>query len=179
MKNKIQQTIIISTIFVIIFSNIASAGFAVGFPYKISLHRGESYEGSFSLQNVIPPTEETTVKIKVTEGEEYITFPEGTTFQLAANEIKNVPVKISLPQDADGGKIYKAKIIFEPVSGGVQNGGIVSLRFSVGKNFDIEVIGNTKAERLAKIASVILFIVVIILIIVLIKVLKNKKRKSK
>lgn len=177
MKNKINLTITSVFIITILFSNLASAGFAVGFPYKIELKRGESYEGSFQLQNVLPPTEATTVEIVVEEGEEYISFPEGTTIHLAADEIKNAPVKITIPEDADGGDVYKAKIIFRPTSGGVQQGGTVSLRLSVGKTFDIEVIGDTKAERLAKTASIILFIVAVILIIVLIRVLKNKKKK--
>ncbi len=162
---------------VIVLISFASAGFAIGFPYKIELNRGESYEGGFSLQNVLPPTEDTTVEIIVDEGEEYISFPEGKTVNIAANEIKNVPVKITLPEDADGGDVYKAKILFRPVSGGVQGGGTVSLRLSVGRAFDIEVIGETKAERLAKTASVILLIVAVILVIVLIKVL-NKKKKN-
>ncbi len=163
---------------VIILSSFASAGFAIGFPYKITLNRGESYEGSFSLQNVIPPTEATTIEIIIEEGEEYISFPEGTTFQLAANEVKNAPVKITLPEEADSGDIYKAKIIFRPVSGGVQEGGTVSLRLSIGKSFDIEVIGDTKTERLAKTASIILFIAAIVLIIILIIVLKNKRKNN-
>ena len=177
MKNKIKTISFAMLIGAIILSSFANAGFAIGFPYKITLHRGESFEGSFSLQNVLPPAEAMTIEIVVIEGEEYLSFPEGTTFQLAANEIKNAPVKITLPEDADGGDIYKVKINFRPVSGGVQGSGTVSLRLSLGKTFDIEVIGDTKAERLAKTASIILFIVAIILIIVLIKVLKNKRRK--
>lgn len=160
----------------ILISNLASAGFAVGFPYKISLHRGETYEGSFSLQNVIPPTEDTTVEVVVEEGEQYIQFLDGKTIQIRANETKNIPIRISIPDSADGGDIYKAKITFKPVSGGVQQGETVSLRFSVGKTFDIEVVGPTKGERMAKIASVILFIIVIILIIVLVRIMMRKKK---
>ena len=178
MKNKILFTTSAIFILLITFSNFVSAGFAIGFPYKIELRRGESYEGSFSLQNVLPPTEDTTIKITIEEGSQYISFPQGTTIQLAANEIKNAPVKITIPEDADGGDVYKAKISFKSVSDGVQEGGTVSLRLSVGKSFDIEVIGDTKAERLAKTASVILFIVAVVLIIILIIVLKKKKSKK-
>ena len=177
MKNKINLAITAISIMAILFSSLASAGFAIGFPYKIELRRGESYEGSFSIQNVLPPTEATTVEIVIEEGEDYISFPEGTTFQLAPNEIKNAPVKITIPKDADGGDVYKAKIVFTPSSGGVQEGGTVSLRLSIGKSFNIEVIGDTKAERLAKTASIILFIIAIALIIILIRVLKNKKKR--
>ncbi len=177
MKNKTKYITAIILVGAIFLINFASAGFAVGFPYKISLHRGETYDGSFQLQNVLPPTEDTTLEIIVEQGQEYIQFPEGTSIQLAANEIKNIPVKITLPENADSGDVYKAKIIFRPVSGGVQEGGTVSLRFSLGKTFDIEVIGDTKAEKLAKTASIILFIVAIVLIIILIKVLSKKKKK--
>ena len=173
--NYLAISVLLGTIFLM---NFASAGFAVGFPYKISLHRGETYDGSFQLQNVIPPTEDTTVEIIIEEGEEYMQFPEGKTVNLAAGEIKNIPVKITLPSNADGGDVYKAKIIFKPSSGEAQESGTVSLRFSIGKSFDIEVIGDTKTERLAKTASIILFIVAIVLIIILIIVLKKKKSKK-
>ena len=162
---------------IIFLSNYASAEFAVGFPYRISLHRGETYDGSFSIQNVISPAEDLTIEIVVEKGSEYIQFPQGNTIDIKANQTLNIPVKITAPEKAEGGDIYQTKIIFKPTSGGVQEGGTVNLRFSLGKTFDIEVIGPTKAERLAKIASIVLGIIVLILIIVLLRVIKNKQKR--
>ncbi len=173
MKHKISPVIASIFIIAIILSNFASAGFAVGFPYKIDLKKGETYDGSFQLQNIIQPVEQITVEIIIEQGEEYLSFPDGTTIQLAANEIKNIPVKISVPNNADGGDVYNAKIIFKPVSGDVQEGGTVNFRLSVGRSFDIEVIKET--NTILVIAIVFLILAILILILILLKTLKNKK----
>lgn len=172
MKNQIILSIASIFIISIMLSNFASAGFAVGFPHKIELKNGESYDGSFQLQNVIPPVEQITVEIIVEQGEEYVSFPEGTTIQLTANEIKNVPVKISVPENANGGDVYNTKIIFKPISGGAQENGTVNFRLSVGRSFDIEVIKET--NTLLIITIFFLTLAILILVIILLKNLRKK-----
>ncbi len=172
MKNKVNLFIASIFIISIILSNLASAGFAVGFPYKIELKKGETYEGNFQLQNIIQPVEQITIEVVIEQGEEYISFPEGRTIQLVANETKNIPVKISVPNNAGGGEIYNAKIIFKPISGGIQTGETVNFRLSVGKSFDIEIIKEN--NNILTIVIVFLILAVLIVIILLLKLLKKR-----
>lgn len=169
----LNKNMILIILGIVLTASVVSAGFAVSFPYKISLHPGETYEGSFSLQNVLQPSEDTTIEIIVESGNEYIQFPEGTTIQLAENETKNVPVKVTLPEDVNLDK-YSIQLLFQPVSAQNQ-GGTVDIVLALRKSFDIDVIRENNKKT--AIAITLLIIVAIILLILLLKVLRNKKNK--
>ena len=153
---------------------MASAAFGVGFPYKISLRPGETTEEIFSIQNVLEPTEEITLQITVENGEEYIQFPEGTTINLARNEIKNVPVKISIPKNTKAEK-YNVRILFQPASTSQAQGGTIDLVLAIKKSFDIEII--KEENKNLKLIIGILIAIAIVLIAILIKILNGKKKK--
>ncbi len=155
----------------IIVGTFASASFGVSFPNAINLQPGETYEGYFSVQNVLEPTENLTLEITIENGQEYVQFPQGTTVQLAKGEIKNVPVKIYLPNNARADK-YNVQILFQPTSAQNQ-GGTLDLVLATRKSFDIEVIKGT--NKVIAFAIVFLTIAVLILIIILLKTLRKKK----
>jgi len=169
------KTVISAVFFCILAGAFASAAFGVGFPYKISLHPGETYEGSFSIQNVLEPTEDTTISIVVEKGQEYIQFPEGTTIQLSKGETKNIPVKITIPERGDADK-YNVQILFQPTSAAAAGQeGTIELVLALKKSFDIEVIRD-KSNK-AVYTSIALVLIAVILIIILMRVLKNSKKK--
>ncbi len=160
-----------AAIIVVIVGAFASASLGISFPNAISLHPGETYESSFSIQNVLEPTKNITLEITIENGQEYIQFPEGTTIQLAKGEIKNVPVKISLPKNARADK-YNVQILFQPTAAQSQSG-TLDLVLAIRKSFDIEVI--KKTNNLLIITIVLLSIAVLILILILLKTIRNKK----
>ncbi len=174
-KKSAGQLLLIVIASLIILSSYASAGFGVGFPFKISLNPGETYEGSLSLQNRIEPVEDMTIEIIVEEGEEYIIFPNGKTVQITANETLNIPVKISVPESAEPGAVYKVKMLFKPTSRGTQQGGTVNFILSLGKSFDIEVLGESKNKGAIIIILLLLITIIVVLAVLLIRALGKKK----
>ncbi len=147
-----------------------SASFGVGFPTKIAIHPGESYQGQISIQNVLPDSKDMSLEIIIKEGSEYISFPEGQIIEIKKDEIKKIPIQVTIPKEINSIK-EKVQLEFRPVQGESQVQG-VSIVLSIGKSFDIEII--QEINNKIKFIVAILLIIAVLLIVVLFKVIKRK-----
>lgn len=138
--------ILIGIIFIFLLSTFVRA-FSVGFEStELRLYPGESYGSAFSLQNYGTEASDITVDAVVEEGEGYISFPQGTRFDVGANNNAAAPIEIKIPENANVGDSYPVKILFNVISGNVgggESGGqgtTVSFAFSYRREINLKVI---------------------------------------
>ncbi len=153
-----------------------SAGFAVGFPNSIDLNPGETKDISFSLQNIIEPKTDVTIKIVVESGSEYLTLVGGDSFDLSAGEVKSVPARVKAPSDAKALDVFNMVVLFESVSGNGQTGGTVDVSFSQRVSFDIVINEDAQGQNNVWL-WVGLFLVFIIAAIIFLA-LKTRKKSN-
>jgi len=196
MKLKTTKKILNLVLFGIMIMCLSSfvSAFGVGFPgSKLSLVPGQDFEGAFGLQN----TEgvDLVINISVEKGAEYITFLEGTVFNLPKEGNIAVPVKIDVPENAEVGSKYVIEVLFRVVAG-LENkegeGGMIGFAMGQSRIIEVEIIEQPKAEgeateTPAPIGNFVIgagwIILVVILVIAIIfvgyLVIKNKKKKSR
>ncbi|MGV8142731.1 MAG: hypothetical protein ACP5NS_03795 [Candidatus Pacearchaeota archaeon] len=174
MKINLISTVIMLMILITLVSVKVSAGFALGFPYEIKGNPGETHREIVSLQNRIEPVSDITIEIVVVSGGEYLSFPEGKIIEIAANDTKNIPMDVVIPQNAKSGRSLDASLLFKQVAGSSQSQGTVGVSLTISKEFKIKVEGEETNNK-AIIVSSILAVLVVILIIILIRTLMHRK----
>ncbi len=152
-----------------------NAELALGFPYEVSGSSGQTFESIISLQNTLEPISNIQVEIIIKEGSEYVSFPQGTTINLSANETKNIKMLVSIPTNAKAEKKYPVSLAFKQKNNEAESSGMIGLSITILKDFNIRVLGEEKSNTIIVIISAILITLIILLSWLLIKTLKNKK----
>jgi len=160
--------------------------FTVGFEStQLQLYPGQVHETNFNLQNYGTDAVEVEVQATIKEGQEYITFPQGTTFTIPAQNNINVPVSITIPEDARVGDTYPVSVLFEALSGEGSTGeaeGEQTIGFVINRerNIDLNIVEKPGAPE-AEVSAMwwILAVVVLIIVVVVIWfVVKSKKETA-
>lgn len=126
----------------LLLSTFVSANFGVGSPVRENLYPGQTIESAFSLQNTLDNAKDMVIKGSILEGEDYVTFIDDvSSISVPAGGVVSVPIRISVPSNANIGDIYEVKAFFETVSGSTGEG-MVEFIFNVEKSFKIGVIEN-------------------------------------
>lgn len=188
-KAKSWQFLLAGIIFIFMLSAFVNA-FAIGFEStELRLHPGETYNGAFSLQNYGVGSGDITVEATVEEGAQYVTFTEGTTIDVLANNNAAAPVRFTIPANAKVGDSYPVKILFKVISGNVggneaESGGTtVGFAFSYRREINLKVVPETPAETpsarpaILTIAIILALAIIIVIVIILWLVIKNKKKE--
>lgn len=155
------------------------SAFAVSSPGNIGLYPGESSEEMFSIQNIAEPASDMIVEILMVEGGEYISFLEGTTYDVDAGNVVPVKARISVPEDAKIGDVYKIKVTFKPTSIESTDGeGMVQFVSNYVLSLNVEIVPKPGEEAPEGISTtwIVLGIILIIIVIVLIW-FANKSKK--
>lgn len=186
-KNKNSQFLLVGVVVIFMLGNFVSA-FAVGFEStELRLYPGEVHNTAFSLQNYGTDVSDITVEAVIEEGEGYITFTEGTTFEIPANSNAAAPVKFTIPENAGVGENYPVKVLFRIISGDASGdeaeGTSVSFAFSYSRTINLLVVPEPvsvtepeTAERPAVGAQVWVWILVVIIIIIIVWIILRKKK---
>lgn len=169
------------SIFIVTFSFFVAA-FSVGSFSAINVAPGETVETTFSLMNTGEDAEDVVIEIVVDEGAQYFSFPEGTRYNVPAGTTVSARVSVSIPSDASVGDSYPAKITFNAIEGGVNEGDTVDIVFGYSKSFNINVI--TKPVEVeeptppAVGGNFWLWLIAIIILIIIIWLVMKRKKKS-
>jgi len=131
----------------VMVSSFFVSGFSIGSFSAVNLEPGESSEEIFSLMNLGDSAEDVVVEVVVEEGGDYISLPEGTSYDVPAGEIVPVRVSVSVPDGSSVGDTFSSRIVFSTVSGGVSEGGTVDIGFGYSKTFNINVIERVIIEE--------------------------------
>jgi hypothetical protein len=161
------------TILIILLNSFVSANFAIGFPHKISLEPGETYKGFISIQNVLGETKDTTIDIKVEQGSDFITFPEGSKVEIKEDEVIDFPVEITIHKNIKENS-QSIQVLFSPEKK-TSGDGTVGLSLSLRKIFNIDVIKPEKTGNFL----IFFLIALVVVIIILATVIIRRMRKSK
>lgn len=178
-------------IFVILSSIILVSAFGVGFiGNKLNMYPGQVLEDTFSLQNTEEGADNLVIEAQIEEGDEYISFIGENEFEIPEGGNAAVPVRISVPGDANIGDVYTFTLLFKVISGleDVETEGTsIGFAMSQRKTIEIEVISEEEppeelpapSEEQIGIGWIILGILIVIIIVVLIYfVVKEKKGTS-
>jgi hypothetical protein len=145
-KSRVLMTFLVAGVFAVWFSILVGA-ISIGSPGAVNLEPGSSSETSFSILNKGESAEDVVVEVVVEEGSEYITFLDGTTFDVPAGQVASVPTRISVPASANVGDQYKVTIVFVPLEGGEgSEGGTVDLTFGFKSSFNVNVVEKITEE---------------------------------
>lgn len=129
----------------IIISGILVSGFGVGFESnKLKLYPGEVLDSSFILQNYQDNAGVLNIEVNIEEGTDYMSLTNGNVFEVPVQSSIIAPVKVSVPQDAKIGDVYKVKVLFRASGGEAEKESgkntAVGFLFSQRRNIDIEVV---------------------------------------
>lgn len=181
-KNKKLNFFLVGVMLIVFLSVFVNA-FSVGFRgSRLGLTPGQTLETAFSLDS--SEENDATIQITVEEGAEYITFTQGTSFNLPAGENVAVPVRISVPQDANIGDVYTIKVLFKSVGGegtSAGEGTNIGFVFNHRKTIGIEVIEElVRGEQPAPPKETgLLWIIglgaVIVIIVIVVLLMKSKQ----
>lgn len=183
MKNKkikkIPKIFLVFAVLLITFS-VSATAFGIGSTSAFNLEPGESQDTTFSLMNKGSTDKDMTIKATITDGQEYISLPEGDIFDVPAGTVKSVKATISVPEDARIGDKYSVTITFSPTSGGSgSEGGTVDIAFGYERTFDINVISRTGEKPFPTTTITLILLALIILVIIIIRlVLKRKNNQT-
>ena len=185
-KEKGLSFLVVGILMVVGLSTFVSA-FALGFANKISLYPGESTDTSFSLQNVIEPTADLVLGVVVEEGSEYVSFTEGTQFNVPEGESVRAKVRVSVPETASVGDIYTVTVVFGTVSSeSIGDEGTIQFTTFHRKSFEIEVMAEPALEIEEPAAGeglgagmwILIIVIIVVVIVVIVLVVKKKKNAS-
>lgn len=172
--------LVVGVLLLVLLSVFISADFGIGFANKVSLSPGGSIDRYFSLQNVIEPISDTTVNVSVVEGSKYVSFPEGTIFEVPAGETVSIPVTLSISSNARVGDEYPVKIMFNTIAGGSgSGGGTVQFTMGISKSFGILVTEKTAEVEEGISRTLILFVLIVLIILLLLIIWLIVRSKNK
>lgn len=156
--------------------NNVLAELALGTPDKnLYGNPGETQKKIISIQNIVDTPLDTTIKITITKGADYISFPGGDLIEIKANETKFVTMDVTIPSGANTGDVYEASIVIKQISEQTSSQGTVSLSSSIGEDFKIHVNEQKDTNNKILIISTILIVFILLLIWILIRTIKNNK----
>ena len=115
--------------------------------YPLRMNPGESKDTFFLLRNVVEGDSDVIVKSELTNGREVAKLIDGTKdYDVSYGSEVEVPVKITVPKDAQAGSQYRVSAIFSPIA---QEGGIGNIQFivNIGKSFPVLVVEEEKAGK--------------------------------
>ncbi len=174
MKTKNKLAFIGIFLLAVILISASVSAFGVSSPYwegnPLQMSKGETKTVYLNLQNMVGD-EDVTVKAKVIEGSEIVSIKEDTFVIKAKTSDTLVPVKITLPNDAEVGSIEKVKIEFKTIS---KDKGGISMGTGMIVAFDV-----VTAEKIKNNTDKIILIIAAALILAGLLVILNKKRKNK
>ncbi|MFH1585928.1 MAG: hypothetical protein ABIB79_04115 [archaeon] len=142
MKNKIlnkNNTKVLTVVTSILILSFCISAFSVAFTSSISIEPGQTIEKAFALINTAEGAQDLTVKATVKEGSEYVSLPDGETYNIAPGKTGAVKVVFNVPADAQNGDVYPAKVSFETIEGSSLGGGTLSYKIGHTISFDINV----------------------------------------
>jgi uncharacterized membrane protein len=161
----------------VLMSGFFVAAFSVGSSSAVNVEPGGSVDTSFSLMNLGENAEDVVIEITVERGEEYLSFPDGTIFDVPAGQSVSVRAIVSVPSDSGDGDSYPVKLVFNAIEGGVNEGGTVDIVFGYSKSFNINVAESLEAREGA--GNFWLWVIGIIVVIVIIWLVMKAMRKDK
>ena len=169
MKKRIN---LIASVFLLslVLLSLVSA-FGVASPYwddnPLVMARGETKIVNLNAQNMVGD-EDVLIKAELISGQEIASFEDNTYLIKAKTSDTKIPLKISIPRDAEPGMAQGVQVTFKTIS---QNGGI-SLGTGMSVSFNVLVSEETIAFDYV---PYVVACLIILLIIILIVVLKKKK----
>jgi len=179
MMKKMNILVIVSLMVVLLISFVSA--FSVAFDSsKLQMYPGEVFESTFSLQNY-GNANDITVELTVEEGGSYIELPEGLQYNVKPEASYDLPVKFTVPADANFGDSSSVKILFKVVSGAVGAGGgdgMVGFVINRRRTIEIEVVpkpGEETPQGISTIWIIVGIIAIVILIIIIWMAVKKKK----
>jgi len=126
---------------ILVVGIIAGAdAFAIGSSSAFNLEPGESVEDFVRIMNRGKSSNDIVVDVSVDDGEEFVTLIDGRRFDVPAGQVASVKVRVSVPEGTEAGS-YPVVLSFNPVSGGVSEGGTVDIAYGYSKKFEINVNG--------------------------------------
>jgi len=190
MKIKRLNILIIGFIFVILSSSLINA-FAVGFSgSKLGIYPNQnSLEESFSLQNYGEDAKDIIVEIVVEEGNEYVSFTQGISYNIPAQSNIAVPIIITPPAGAQVGDKFSFTVLFRSDSGSssesAEEGNIIGFNINQRHVIEIEVVEKPtgesvqetpqEAEGISQIWYILGIILLIVIIAIIVLLVKRKK----
>jgi|SRR3989344_313432 len=175
-KNKQTKKVFAILIFAVVLLNLNFVnGLSVGFGSAVNMEPGQSVEKSFTLMNKGANAGDIVVEASIEKGSEYITFTQGTRYEVPAGEIKPVPAVFKIPANAKSGDTYPVIINFNTIEGGGIGGGTIEFNVGYSLSFDINVLEKVPTtsglEEPASASGSNMFIVWILIILVVLLIL--------
>lgn len=143
----------VGAIFILLFLiyNVSAFSIATLYSdnYPLKMKPGETKETFFLLRNVVEGDSDVEVNVELAKGKEVASLIEaGKSYNVAAGAEIEVPVNITIPENAEIGKIYYIGAIFKPSTGKTEVGNIQFL-VNIGKTFPV-VVTSEKKESAGK-----------------------------
>ena len=153
-KNIAFMEIVILLIILILFFIYNVSAFSIatlyGENYPMMMKPGETKETFFLIRNVVEGDSDVEVSIELAKGVEVAKLIDTQNkYEIASGAEVEVPVRITIPQNAEVGKIYYIGAIFKPSSGKTEVGNIQFL-VNIGKTFPVVVTGEKKESSAGK-----------------------------
>lgn len=159
-------------------------GVGVGFSEMIEVYPGQSSEFTLALQNFPAGGGEVVFVAEVTQGSEYVSFPDGLTYNVGDGDFTRAKMRVSVPSGTAIGTVIPIKILFttSPASG--SEGDTVNVNSGIGIVYDIVVVEEPQVveeESGGGIGNFWIWAIVILVIVVIIVVwlASSKHAKSK
>ena len=147
-----------------------------GNPLKIS--PGESTEITITLQNMAG-SENITVRVSISEGSEIAEIINlSDKYSIPLGEMKSIPIKITIPEDAKIGNSYNVKLSVTTIEAAAP--GAFAFGSSIEQNIPVQIISNEKPTTVEKKETPtpwIVYLLVGIIILIIIILLLRRRRK--
>lgn len=143
---KIAYVVIILFLLNINFVSAFSIATLYGDTYPLRMRAGETKETFFLLRNVAEGDSDVVVKVELSKSSEVASLIEGSKiYDLPFGAEIEVPVKITIPEEAEPGKEYSVSAMFRPAPGNAREGNIQFL-VNIGKSFPVIIEGKSGGE---------------------------------
>jgi hypothetical protein len=181
-KNKIsiiEKEIFMSLMILLCISNISA--FVVSSTYwsgnPLKLYAGQTENFTIILQNA-GGTSDLTLKAAISESSEVLKLIDTSdVYVVPAGGRTTVNLEAVIPEDAQSGKIYHAKIDFTET---LSEAGGTTFGSSIGQSFDIIVLEESKGDKpILRTALILCISGIIIILLIIALVIKLKKKNSK
>ena len=135
--------IILSILLNISYVGAFSIATLYGDSYPLKMKAGETKETFFLLRNVAEGDSDVVVKVELNKNSEVVSLIDGSKiYELPFGTEVEVPLKITIPGDAESGKTYNVGAMFRPAPGKAEGGNIQFL-VNIGKSFPVVIEGKS------------------------------------
>ena len=157
-------------------------GVGVGFSEMIKVYPGQSSEFTLALQNFPAGGGGVVFVAEVTQGSEYVSFPDGLTYNVGDGDFTRARMRVSVPLGTAVGTVIPVRILFTTAPAAGSEGDTVNVNSGIGIVYDIVVVEEPQvAEEVGGIGNFWIWAIVILVIVVIIVVwlASSKHAKSK